>query len=600
MTIYDIDNNKINNIPFEQHYKSIVTANETGQHILVNPEFYGKIGEQHYRLLAYLSTLFSNSVILDIGSHLGYSALSLSFQSTNIIHSFDNVDNVLAPIKTRPNINFHIADLFDPVGREAWKNLILSAAFIFLDMDPHNGTMEIELYRYLKEIGYTGFVVCDDIWYFKDMRDHFWYHIPLEEKYDLSIFGHWSGTGVFTPLRVLNAQSASPHPLLVQNTPEGGVLNERRCNKQRERCTFNTSSSLTHLFPKNDISNWTLVTGYFNLTKCPDASKEIKERDVNYYFSHSISTLMLPYNLVIYCDEESLDKIQKIRPYWLTHKTQYYIYNFDTLTFIIPEKGVFGGSKCDKSEKEYKQKDNGRTFAEYRQIIQENRIKFPYHFDNRNTASYYLFCMSRYALMKRTIEDNPFGSTHFSWINFCIERMGFKNLVHLEEGLAVNRDKFSTCYIDYIPETMVNNTAEYFKWGRCSMCSGFFTGNAEYMYKVCDLIEDKFLHYLKLGYGHADEQLYSPVYFENPELFEHYYGDYQQMVTNYKYIYDAPEPPIYNFIKNSVKHGNGTKCFEACKFVLNSLFLKKCVLNKEYLDYLFYYLMECKQILYSR
>jgi len=563
MPIYDIDNKQINNIPFDQYYKSIVSSNKTEEPIVVNPEFYGKVGEQHYRLLAYLSTLVSNSVILDIGSHLGYSALSLSFQSTNVIHSFDIVDNVLTSIKTRTNIKFHIADLFDPVGREAWKDLILSAAFIFLDVAPHYGSMEIELYRYLKEIGYTGFVVCDDIWYFKDMRDRFWYHIPLEEKYDLTIFGHWSGTGVYT---------------------------------------FNTSSSLTHLFPKNDISNWTLVTGYFNLTKCPDASKEIKERDVNYYFSHSISTLMLPYNLVIYCDEESLDEIQKIRPVWLKHKTHYYIYNFDTLTFIVPEKGVFGEAKCDKSEKEYnyKQKDNGRTFAEYRQIIQENRRRFPYKFDNRNTASYYLFCMSRYALMKRTIEDNPFGSTHFSWINFCIERMGFKNLVHLEEGLAVNRDKFSTCYINYIPETMINNTAEYFKWGRCSMCSGFFTGNAEYMYKVCDLIEDKFLHYLKLGYGHADEQLYSPVYFETPELFEHYYGDYQQMVTNYKYIYDAPEPPIHNFIKNSFKHGNYTKCFEACKFVFDSLCLKKCVVNKEYLDTLYYCLMECKRILYSQ
>ena len=139
-------------------------------------------------------------------------------------------------------------------------------------------------------------------------------------------------------------------------------------------------------------------------------------------------------------------------------------------------------------------------------------------------------------MLKEIIELNPINSTHFCWINFCIERMGFKNLIRLSEGLAVNRDKFSTCYIDYIPESMINNLNEYFEWGRCSMCSGFFTGNKEYMYKVCDLIEDKFLQYLELGYGHADEQLYSPVYFENPELFEHYYGDYHQMITNYKYI----------------------------------------------------------------
>jgi hypothetical protein len=184
--------------------------------------------------------------------------------------------------------------------------------------------------------------------------------------------------------------------------------------------------------------------------------------------------------------------------------------------------------------------------------------------------------------MKEVIETNPFQSTHFAWINFCIERMGFKNLIRLDEALSVKRDKFSTCYIDYIPESLVNNTAEYFKMGRCGMCSGFFTGNETYMYNVCDLIENKFLEYLHLGYGHADEQLYTAVYFQNTDLFEHYYGDYQQMITNYVYIYDAPEPPIYNFIKRSYENSNHIKCYEGCKFVFNSWALGKCEINENY------------------
>ena len=182
--------------------------------------------------------------------------------------------------------------------------------------------------------------------------------------------------------------------------------------------------------------------------------------------------------------------------------------------------------------------------------------------------------MSRYIMLKEVIEENPFESTHFGWINICMELMGYKNIQHLEEALAVNRDKFSTCYIDYVPEDLVANTAEYYKWGRCSMCSGFFTGNARNMAKVCDLIEDKFLEYLALGYGHADEQLFSAVYFQNKDLFEHYYGDYRQMITNYKYIYEAAEPPIYNFIRNSYKHKDYKKCKEACDFVWRSLELK--------------------------
>jgi hypothetical protein len=198
-------------------------------------------------------------------------------------------------------------------------------------------------------------------------------------------------------------------------------------------------------------------------------------------------------------------------------------------------------------------------------------------------------------MLKETIHRNKFNSTHFGWINLCIERMGFKNLIHLNEALSVNRDKFSTSYIHYIPETIINDTAEYFKWGRCSMCSGFFTGNNYYMEKVCDLIENKFIEYLKKGYGHADEQLFSPVYFNNKELFEHYYGDYNQMITNYVYLYENPENSIEFFIKNSYNYFDYNKCYEACHVILNSWILDKCVLSENLFNTLMYYYANSKK-----
>lgn len=493
-------------------------------------EFYGLPGKEHYRLLSHLSSLFQDSIILDIGTHRGSSALALSSNSSNIVHSFDIVDKVVNnPLKHLMNIEFHHENLLDPEVQSKWKDTILKSAFMFLDIDPHNGKLELEFYHYLKEIGYQGFVVYDDIWYFKEMRDHFWYNIPEENRFDLTHLGHWSGTGIVT---------------------------------------FNDEIK----FEKRDNSMWTLVTAYFNLTKCPDASVEINKRGPSYYVQHSISTLSLPYNLVIYCDKESHDLIYNIRPEEFRTKTKYIVCEFDE--FVLKD---------------------GRTFRQARDKINQNRVENPYQFDNRNTASYYLFCLSRYIMLKETIDANPFKSTHFSWINFCIERMGYQNLVRLDEALSIQRNKFSTCYIDYIPESLVKNTHEYFRYGRCGMCSGFFTGNSEYMYKVCDLILDQFLTYLEQGYGHADEQLYSPVYFANPELFEHYYGDYQEMITNYRYIYDSPEPPIYNFIGNSFKHGNYKKCLEACEFVWNSYCLDKCVLNESYLGKLCVYYMKCQK-----
>ena len=85
------------------------------------------------------------------------------------------------------------------------------------------------------------------------MRDNFWYQVPDSERYDLTEFGHWSGTGIIS---------------------------------------FNSDIE----FDKYDNTDWTLVTAYFNLTKCSDASREIIARDSNYYFEHAVSTLCLQYN----------------------------------------------------------------------------------------------------------------------------------------------------------------------------------------------------------------------------------------------------------------------------------------------------------------
>lgn len=63
-------------------------------------------------------------------------------------------------------------------------------------------------------------------------------------------------------------------------------------------------------------------------------------------------------------------------------------------------------------------------------------------------------------MLKQIIAENPFQSTHFAWLNVCIERMGWKNLPALDRVWAAQRDKFSTCYIDYIPKSLVDNEDE--------------------------------------------------------------------------------------------------------------------------------------------
>ena len=482
-------------------------------------ELFGAPGQQHYTLLAYLSSLVAGSTIIDIGTHKGASALALSTCPNTTIYSFDIQRKVF--LRDLPNVNYELADLWDETVFEYWKPTIMSSSMIILDVDPHNGTMEYDFYLKLKAAGYQGLIVCDDIWYFKEMRDKFWHLIPSEEKVDITALGHWSGTGVI---------SFVPRPDIVWETYAGP----------------RTIGGLVE-------PSYTVVTAYFDLTRMPDASPAIKARSKVYYLEHAKATLALDQPLIVYCEADSLDALKALRPAHLLKKTRFEVVDFESL-----------------------------PMTQYRNKIRENRIKKPYKGDERNTASYYLLCMARYALLKRTMDANPFKTTNFAWLNICIERMGYTNLVHLDEVFSgpVKRERVSTTYIDYIAQAELAPVQKYYEFGRCSFCSGFFTGSKPYLYEFCNRIEEKFLYYLGLGYGHADEQLFSPVYFDAPEIFDVYYGDYSSMITNYAYAYET-KMPLYYVIPKSFAKRDWTTCIKACKHMWASVTSGKCTITNE-------------------
>lgn len=142
-------------------------------------DFFAPCGKEHFRLLAYLSAQWSNTTIINIHTNGGYEALALSYNPTNTVLSFDTANRVQNPaIANRSNIHFETADILDPLVRETWRESILRAALIFVDIEPHDGVREYELYQYLDRIGYRGVIIFDDIWYFQSMRNHLWYKIP--------------------------------------------------------------------------------------------------------------------------------------------------------------------------------------------------------------------------------------------------------------------------------------------------------------------------------------------------------------------------------------------------------------------------------------
>jgi hypothetical protein len=154
---------------------------ESRRYFLLDP------GQEHYKLLAHISTLYTNTILYDIGTYRGCSAIALSYNKQNHIKSFD-IDNFRSIRSTPSNIEWFIGDFllesFDSISK---------APFIFLDID-HTGVTEQRILNFLKSNNWHGYLMLDDIYLNNEMRQ-FWASIN-EEKYDLTNIGHFSGTGL--------------------------------------------------------------------------------------------------------------------------------------------------------------------------------------------------------------------------------------------------------------------------------------------------------------------------------------------------------------------------------------------------------------------
>lgn len=158
-----------------------------------DPEFRGYMldipGREHYALLYSISLLIDGETLIDIGTYKGCSALALSANPKNKVMSFDiNNSNILYPAPG--NVQFILDNVFAP----EYKDAILASPFIMLDTD-HDGIFEQRFVEYLDSIKYQGFVMFDDI-YLNDAMKKFWQNQSHRKINDLTIAGHWSGTGV--------------------------------------------------------------------------------------------------------------------------------------------------------------------------------------------------------------------------------------------------------------------------------------------------------------------------------------------------------------------------------------------------------------------
>jgi len=181
-------------------------------------EFFQEPG-YHYAILSYLSTLFNDSVIVDVGTQHGQSAVALAYNQSNKVYTYDIKDwthkDTLINNPLVNNVEFTLRDCIHTPWGEKEKEIFESSSLIFLDVDPHDGLQEDIFLEFLLEIEWKGILVVDDIRLeigdseerqgkglghvgagARGMEE--WWESVKVPKYDVTddYFGHGSGMGV--------------------------------------------------------------------------------------------------------------------------------------------------------------------------------------------------------------------------------------------------------------------------------------------------------------------------------------------------------------------------------------------------------------------
>ena len=174
----------------------------TNYNYLVTPTYYNlKSGEQEYRLYSYLSTLFNDINILDLGTSHGTSAVALSHNVNNHVISYDIVDcinNKNHVIYTKPNIEFKIKNILDDLNED----FISKVKIVMIDID-HYGSVEKDIIDKLHSLNFSGIIILDDVFnhpdkYINNCMKILWNSLNYENtiKINVTKYAHWSGTGV--------------------------------------------------------------------------------------------------------------------------------------------------------------------------------------------------------------------------------------------------------------------------------------------------------------------------------------------------------------------------------------------------------------------
>jgi hypothetical protein len=242
---------------------------------------------------------------------------------------------------------------------------------------------------------------------------------------------------------------------------------------------------------KNNQSenNLTIITGFLNIKiKRPSKRDTIAQ---NYdYIEKSRDTLQIPQYMVIYCSEDIIHDVTKIREgAGLLKKTK--------IIEITLENNLYMIDKLD--------------------IIRENVAKNNPPYD---IPEYILAVNSRYSYIQNAIENNYFQTDYFAWVDFSAS-----HIVNIPPNKIIEPKSIDRIRIGWIARYSNNQ----FVYNHYCLGGGIFSGHKEIMMELIKLHHSEFAKLTDMGYNINDDKLLFIIKEQYPYLFDTYFSDYKNL-----------------------------------------------------------------------
>ena len=159
----------------------------------------------------------------------------------------------------------------------------------------------------------------------------------------------------------------------------------------------------------------------------------------------------------------------------------------------------------------------------------------------KDTPLHTLMGWSKFEVLLRAIELDPFGASHFIWLDFGLAHTARIGHVGEDRVFADAPDEARILQMRPLDPSLLLERSHHLQYRRGHFASGLISGRADRLRQLCRLVASETEAVLDEGFAPLDEQLLELAIAAEPELFSLHHGDYEFILENYRRLRGSAE-----------------------------------------------------------